>query len=291
MSSPAKRTPEARLKDIFPGGFDARFGIPSSRIPSSISCNGDHLTTKPEQLYYTLVERYDPETHPESIIVKSAWYGKQTKAAQPEFIVLQVEDIRIEGLVNYIVLDRNVGNDRGRLVSSRITTANDAFRVSYDGNIKQLLQQCQLTPYKFLEQLSFPSDQPLRLYELVTLAKIVSGRYPDYHMLDSSCYLFAGVIWECMHRMRPSADYQDALAKKRGKCRWFRYIPNNSEMLETLEEIEGKLPRIERELEERRNVSSFEPLYYRFMLIHIFTPKGSAFEQIRQGVANLMLHA
>jgi hypothetical protein len=253
------RATKTRQKDIFPGGFDSKFGT-----SSSISRNGSHFSTKPEQLYYSLIERYDPETPTESIIVKSAWYGKQTKSAQHEFIVVQVEDMRIEGLINYLVLDRNAENYRGpSTASSHITKANDAFRVSYDGDIKRLLDECQLLPYRFLEKLSFPSNVPLRLYELVTLADIVSSRYQNYEVLDSSCYLFAGVIWDCMRLMRPSADYEGALAEKRGKCRWFRYIPNNSEMLETYGEIKAILPKIERGLEARSNVRYFEPLDFK----------------------------
>jgi hypothetical protein len=254
MSSPTKGVPEARHKDIFPGGFD-------SKSSTSSNLNGSHFSSKPEQLYYSLVERYDPDAPFNQLVVKSAWYGKQTKAAAHEFIVIQVKDTDRSELSNYLVLDRNAENHRGSsrsTASSQTTKAIDTFRVSYDGNIKKLLQECQLTPYKFLEQLSFPSDKPLRLYELVTLANVVSGRYPSYHVLDSSCYLFAGVIWECMHLMRPSAIYHNALAKKRGKCRWFRYIPNHSEMQKTHKEIEDKLPRIQRELEERRNVRGFE---------------------------------
>jgi hypothetical protein len=256
------KAPIARLKDIFPGGFDARFGVSSSS-----SRHGSHFSSKPEQLYHSLVERYDPETPIEDIIVKSAWYGKQTnKTAQHEFIVVQVEDTRINGLFNYLVLDRNAENYRGPSSSSS-SRANDAFKVSYDGDIKKLLEECQLMPYKYLESLSFPSDEPLHFYELVTLADVVSNRYPDYQVFDSSCYLFAGLVWECMRRMRPTAEYKDALARKRGKCRWLRYVPSDSAREETHKEIQDTLPMVESCLEGRRNVRSFRLMDFRNMLI------------------------
>jgi hypothetical protein len=267
MSLPRRRRPESRLKHIFPGGFDAQLGI-----ASSISCNGSHFLNKTEQMYYMLIECHDPDKPIESITVKSAWYGKQTRAAEHEFILVQFEDTDL-GITNYLVLDRNVSNHQGSLkTSSQTTKAVDTFKVSFDGNLKKLLQECDLMPYKFLESLSFPSDEPLRLYELVTLAKVVSGQYPDYHVLDSSCYLYSGVIWECMRLMRPSAVYKDALAKKRGKCRWLRYRPNSSVTLEAHREIDAQLPGIKGKLEERRNVSFFEPLDFRNMLSHTSTP-------------------
>ncbi|KAF8601964.1 hypothetical protein BDV93DRAFT_557945 [Ceratobasidium sp. AG-I] len=259
MSTFPRRPNGARLKDIFPAGFDEKFslGATSSKYASS-SRKGGHFSSKPEQLYYSLVERYDPTTPMESIMVKSAWYGKQTKKAQHEFIVIQVEDIDMPGLINYLVLDRNAENYEGAskalsTSTSQAAVAIDTFKVSYDGDIKRLLDECRLTPYKFLEELSFPSNTPLHLYEVVTLADTVSKRYPDYRLLDSSCYLYAAAIWECMHLMCPSAIYRDALAKKRGKCNWYRYIPSRAVTQETFEEIGVKLPEIKWDLWERRN--------------------------------------
>jgi hypothetical protein len=252
MSSSTKTA--RRLKDIFPGGFDSKFGN-----STSISQNGTHFSLKPEQLHNSLVERYDPKTPTESIIVKSAWYGKQTKSAQHEFIVVEFEDIRIPGLKNFLVLDRNAENyhqgSTRTAASSQTVPAHDSFRVSYEGNVKKLLQECQLMPYKFLESLSFPSDEPLHLYELVALAEVASKRYPNYHVVDSSCYLFAGVVWECMQLMRPKANYQEALARKRGKCHWFRYTPTSLVKHETHTDFQARLTEVEKELEEHRDVS------------------------------------
>lgn len=253
MSAHGRRSPGARLKDIFPPGFD--------QCPS-ISGSGGYFQSKPEQLYISLIERYDPKTPTESIIVRSAWYGKQTKSARHEFIVIEVEDIDVPGLINYLILDRNAETYQGssKTISSQLTNRRDNFRISYDGKIDILLQECGLTDHKLIEGLSFLSSQPLHLYELVALANIVSNKYPDYQALDSSCYLFAGVIWDCMRLMRPTATYTDALAQKRGKCRWIRYTPNDSARQETFKEFQARLPEIQKKFGGCINVRRFNPL-------------------------------
>lgn len=101
MASDVRREPESRLKDVFPPGLD--------NISLRIGHTGSHYTLKPEQLYYSLVERSDSNTHTASIIVKSAWYCKQKRSAEHEFILIEVEDTAVDGLSNYLVLDRNLG--------------------------------------------------------------------------------------------------------------------------------------------------------------------------------------
>jgi hypothetical protein len=102
-------------------------------------------------------------------------------------------------------------------------------------------------------------------------------------LLASSCYVFAGVIWECMRLMRPSAHYEQTRASNRGKCRWFRYTPTDSMKQDTHRELEAKLSQIEKELEERRNVSDFERFIF-VILIHDFPLKAFAFEKIGQRI-------
>jgi hypothetical protein len=242
---------ESRLKDIFPPGID-----------SATNQTGIHYTLKLEQLYYSLTEPYDPNMHVESVVVKSAWYSKQTRSAEHEFILIQVEDTAVEGLTNFLVLDRNFGErSHGPLgkisrswASSQATTTIDAFRVSYDGDVKQLLDECQLSPHTYLEQLQFQSEAPLHLYQLVTLACIVSGRYPLHRAVNSSRYLFIGLVWECMRRMRPDAIYDDVQAKKRGRFGWTRSTPSPSELKEIDESIQEQLTHVELELEKKRAV-------------------------------------
>ncbi|KAF8601957.1 hypothetical protein BDV93DRAFT_557939 [Ceratobasidium sp. AG-I] len=244
MSLHGRRLPSARIREIFPPGFDAQFGLdPSS---SGYMSHRGHFSSPPGQLYYLLVERYDPATHMESIIVKSVWYGKMTKSVEHEFLVIQVEDIDVPGLINYLILDRNAEPSMRpqRDFLFRTIAVLDTFAISYDGSLEKLLQVCQLKPYIYLEELLFPSDSRLHLYELVTLARVVSNRYPDYRLLRAS-YMFAGLIWECMHLMRPFAGYRVMSAGKRGKGLWTRYTPSESNRQEIYEAVQSKLSMIE----------------------------------------------
>ncbi|KAF8601968.1 hypothetical protein BDV93DRAFT_557948 [Ceratobasidium sp. AG-I] len=239
---PSPRFSGARLQEIFPGGFDKHFGQ-----CSSISRSAKTYEASPQCLYMSLIERHNPETPLESIIVKSAWYGKQTKGAQHEFIVVQVEDKNIQGLTNYLVLDRNVDaeeQNRTVLGSSSTIRAKDTFRISYDGDIDKLLKHCRIKRHRFLEKLSFPSDMPLHLYELVTLADVVSERYPNYRLIDSSCYLFAGAIWECMRLICPSVIRDNNLEGERGRFHWIRYVPSASEIYGSHQAFQTRLPHL-----------------------------------------------
>lgn len=258
MSISTSSSSGARFKDIFPGGFDDKFGQCVNTTPwSSISRYAGHFVFKPEQLYYSLVERRDPDTRTDSIVVRSAWYGKQTNSANHEFLLFQVEDIHVPGLVNYLILDRDAGSHQKKsktlfLSSSQMIPANDSFKVSYDGNSKTLLRECQLSPNRFLEHLAFPSDKPLYFYELVTLANVVSHQYPKYETINSSCYFFAGIVWECLRLLRPSAHYEGDLAWERGKCRWVRFIPSELARQEAYHEICERLRAIEQLFLDRR---------------------------------------
>jgi hypothetical protein len=234
MSPTTIWAPESRLKSVFPPGFDSS---------SSFSTSSNHYSITPDQLSNALVDA-SPMSHSESIIVKSAWYGKQTDGAEHEFIVIQVEDTTVSGLTNYMVLDRNILNERGRFMKLiRGGIAIDAFRISYDGDVSRLLKDCDLNPHKYLEQLAFPSDKPLFLYELVTLANVVSDQHPRYLAIESNCFVFAGLIWESLCRIWTSAtrEISSALEKERGRYGWLRYTLYESQVMEmckkTLETI------------------------------------------------------
>ncbi|KAF8596461.1 hypothetical protein BDV93DRAFT_514127 [Ceratobasidium sp. AG-I] len=246
MSFASGRAPVARVNAVFPGGFDAKFGPSSS---SGLSYNSAPLALQPIQLYELLVEKYKSGPPMETIIVKSAWYGKQTKGARHEFIVVQVEDTGIPGLINYLILERTSGVPSGsKAASSQRVAVVDEFKVSYNGNCEKLLKKSGLTPYRFLEELSFQTKAPLHCYELVTLASVTSRRYPYYQLPDLSCYLFAGVIWDCMFLLCPSAKYRSPLATKQGKYRCFRDALNTSEKEVTFKEVKNRLPQIEMDL-------------------------------------------
>lgn len=257
MSVSSNASRGARFKDIFPGGFEeGSCQCSSTGQWSSASRNSSHFSYNPEQLYYSLVERYDLDTSTECIVVTNASYRKHNKTPPHEFIVLQVEDLTIPGLINYLVVDRTAENHQGQsktisLAASQALHASDTFKVSYDGDIKKLLKECRLTPDKSLEEISFLPEKPLRLYELVTLSKVVSYRYPKYEVFDAS-YLFIEVIWESLRLMRPSAVYLGDLAARRGKYPSIRRVPSKSEIQDVCLETGARLREIQSVLQNRR---------------------------------------
>ncbi|KAG8714155.1 hypothetical protein FRC11_009589 [Ceratobasidium sp. 423] len=249
-----------RLLDLFPPGFDI-----NSR---SISSRG-HYHFATEQLYQRLTDEYLPEKHIESTLVKSVWYGKQRKSARHEFILIEVEDTQAE-LKNYIVLDRNLNEALAPIgretLPAKISSSSrscrgaalDAFKVSYDGIEKQLLRECQLWPRDYLEKIEFGRTEPLFLYELVTLVHVVSEKSPNYAMAYRNCYWFAGIIWECMRHLRPTASYDDRLSKKRGKFSILRYTPEVQERDEICDGFKKEILKVEERLSKSRKVSCLE---------------------------------
>lgn len=104
--------------------------------------------------------------HVKHTMVRSAWYGKRIKSARDEFIVIEVKDLMVPRLENWIVLGRNQGFTRHSRGFHAIFTldARDAFRVSYNGgDLHQLLTECCLTPYQELEQIHCQPNKPMLL--------------------------------------------------------------------------------------------------------------------------------
>ncbi|KDN39279.1 hypothetical protein RSAG8_08914, partial [Rhizoctonia solani AG-8 WAC10335] len=244
-----------RIRDIFPPGLDSA---------SSARGNRSHYTLAPGQLQRTLTSSYGPEKHIESIVVKSAWYGRHSRLAKQEFILIQVEDLAINGLTNYIVLHRSTSTPSsvfsGLIPHSRLRfqgeMARDAFKIAYDGNEEQLLQQCNLAPYEHLEKLEFQPDEPLLLYQLSTLVHIISERYPQYRVADVNGSGFAGLAWDCMREIRPRAILMhiDQGAGKRGKLGWVHAAPDPAEVTEIREEFHKQVSAVEMELSKQKNV-------------------------------------
>jgi hypothetical protein len=252
-----------RLYDIFPPGFD------------STSVSRGHYNFASEQLYRRLTHEYHPEKHIDSTIVKSVWYGKQKKAAEHEFLLIKVEDT-IANLSNYIVLDRNLDEkaaltpaDCGEAIGVSVGgkglpnpsrscrgVALDAFRVSYDGIEKRLLQECLLTPREYLEKIDFSIEEPLYLYQLVTLANVVSTKGPYYAVVSKNCYWFAGLIWECLRHLHPNAVHDGRLSNKRGKITALRvrYIPEERHRDEACEAFKQDMALVEERLSKSRKV-------------------------------------
>ncbi|KAB5589357.1 hypothetical protein CTheo_7195 [Ceratobasidium theobromae] len=229
---------DQRLRDIFPPGFD-------SNLRSSASAFHSPYSFPPEQLYRLFTDNYNHNKHVEHTIVKNAWYCKQEKSVKHEFILIEVEDTLMPNPTNFIILDRNKGERRQSswptsfLPSVLRTGAKDEFRVSYDGNVKRLLHDCKLESHEYLEQIMFDPDHPLPLYELVTLAHHVSEQHPRYNAMDANCYWFAGIIWECLIKMRPSAQHINPSPNKRGQFVWIRYRHNPIQVKNVCREVRG----------------------------------------------------
>ncbi|KAB5589358.1 hypothetical protein CTheo_7196 [Ceratobasidium theobromae] len=234
-----------RVKDIFPA-FDSNSG--------STSWGDSYNTLKPDQLYRTLTDNYRSNNHVEHTIVKSAWFCKQEKSVGHEFIIVEVEDTLLPNgmLTNYLVLDRNKGapqhsslGSTSKLVPKFLrSAARDAFRVSHDGNLERLVKDCQLDSYEYLEQIKFERDRPLMLYELATLTHRISDLHPRYTFMDANCFWFAGLIWDCMIKMRPDANHVIAKPNKRGKFGLIRYKKNVIQVKRMCDRVQEDVSRV-----------------------------------------------
>lgn len=224
--------------ETFPEGFEG------------FTC-GKHCLVQVDQLHHWFVDPYN--TPSDSIVVKSVLYGKQTNGAELEFIIIQVEDTNIPGLINYLALNCDVQGPLGRP-----PMAQNTFQISPDGGIKMLLEEFGLQPCSFLEQISFQSDTPLHLYELATLADVVSKAYFWYSHFN--CNSFAGIIWECIRLARPSATHQDNLPQEQGGFSRTRYFPDATRVRKLYKTFTKMLPVVNPELQQRRKVSKLPDL-------------------------------
>ncbi|CAE6434754.1 unnamed protein product, partial [Rhizoctonia solani] len=237
-----------RHRQIFPAGFD------STSSSSNSAAQRSYYSFSPQRLYDDLTASYTPEHHVEDIIVKSASYCKKNTTPNHEFIILEVEDRRSPGLKNFMVLDRNISESPSRspriyssAQSSQSYAAKDEFRVSYDGDRRRLLAQCDLQDHKALETLVFKSEEPLLLYQLATLTRAVSFQRDKYHIITANCYWFSGLIWDCILRMRPSAYYKVAQGHIRGALvSWLRQSTNSAELEVTYEYVDRELLEIDK---------------------------------------------
>lgn len=230
-----------RLRDVFPPGLES----------NSKSIGRGSYTFSPHDLYEVFARERDNQ-HVGETIVKSAWYGKQKKSAGHEFILIQVEDLMIPGLENCLVIDRNQGKSSSPLKVSKALTrfssldATVAFRVSHDGDLSRLVEECQLTPYRLLEHIHLQPNEPLQFLKLVTLVNHISDLPHGYNLLDANCYWFAGLVWECMVMMCPAAQHQIFFPGKRGRTGFVRTIPNPVQVQNVLREVQ-------------RTIESFNP--------------------------------
>lgn len=219
-----------RLREIFPPGLE---------LKSNLKSIGQPYTYNPQQLN-DIMEHYrdcgDPRA--EKTVVASAWYGKQTKGAKHEFIVIHVEDLTGSNFKNCIAIDRNQGLPASNASVASSPLASDAFRVSYDGDLDRLLQGSQLAPYLMLEDISFKSGKPLLLQNLVALVHHISKEHTRYNPVDTNCYWFSGLIWECIRQMYPAAEYKPIIQGKKGRIGYARFIPNPIQVQNVLRAVQ-----------------------------------------------------
>ncbi|CAE6536457.1 unnamed protein product [Rhizoctonia solani] len=229
---------------------------------SSTSSNASHSSLTPSQLFLGLTDHYDPETHVESIIVKTIWYGKRQGGARHEFLLIDIEDSATQ-MQNFLVLDRNNTEsanlgDRGVLgglgLGSRAFkgVTLDAFRISRDGSEDQLMTDCNLKPRVYLQKLEIAPEQPLYLYQLATLALIVSRDHPTYSADLHNCYFFAGLIWAAIQKFRPKAELTNRLGGQRGRFGPLLYVLSEEEINGIYTAFDERLKTVESNLAKTR---------------------------------------
>ncbi|EUC53557.1 hypothetical protein RSOL_011240, partial [Rhizoctonia solani AG-3 Rhs1AP] len=143
----------------------------------------------------------------DSVVVKSAFYGKKLKSPYQEFILFELGNTQdpLDGASMLF--------DVQQLKSA---TPRGEFRFYFDGNREELFRRCDLTPYKAIETVEFPADDLPSLYELAIVTLATSLQRDDYHLLDTKCYWFTSVIWEQVLEMYPEAKHEILLDGVRG---------------------------------------------------------------------------
>ncbi|CUA67519.1 Rho guanine nucleotide exchange factor 6 [Rhizoctonia solani] len=187
-----------------------------SRISRIMSCYHFPLV----DLIQAFVEEHSEERPIDSVVVKSAMYGKKLKLPHHEFVLFELGNTERPNLRNHVVLDRNRLDGASILSSiqhSNSAIARDEFRFSCDGNRDRLLRKCDLTPYEAIETIEFPTSDLLPFYELATIALVTSRQRDHYHLLDANCYWFAGLVWEQVLQMYPEARHEILRDGVRGK--------------------------------------------------------------------------
>lgn len=197
----------------------------------------DNFTAEPPiqynltQLKSAFKRVHKSEDNVGSVYVSTAFYCKQTKEAEHEFLLLKVFDCNIPKISNFLILDRTVQTpipSTCTTISTSVSSniySHDRIRISGYGDRESFVEQCGLGPYEVLERLDFPtpaSPNPLLLYELGILALTTSQYRRIYNIISSQCFWFAGCIWEGMRILSPQANCVEVAKRNtRGKFRNF----------------------------------------------------------------------
>ncbi|QRW06160.1 Vegetative incompatibility protein HET-E-1 [Ceratobasidium sp. AG-Ba] len=187
-----------RNRNIFPGGFDlenrTRRGALQFTLPQleSYIVGGDSSWDNIDGVYITRIE-----------------YCKEKKMPQHEFIVITVQDKDDLRLQNFLILDRRQEEDRSSnvLSSSSLSGAIDLLRVSYNGDLQQLVEDCAISKYRILETMTFPSMR-FFLYELVTLARTASEYRRRYSIILNQSHWYASLVWDCARIVFSKETYE-----------------------------------------------------------------------------------
>ncbi|CAE6500861.1 unnamed protein product [Rhizoctonia solani] len=214
------------VSSVLPG-VAARWLQVVDLFPWTSLSSASNSSIAPSQLFLGLTDHYDPETHVESIIIKSVWYGKRQEGARHEFLLIEIEDTATQ-MQNFLVLDRNntesanlgeggliAGLGLGSRAFKGVTL--DAFRISRDGIEDQLMIDCKLKPRLYLQKLELVPEEPMYLYQLATLALVVSQDYPTYSADLRNCYFFAGLVWAGIRKFCPKAKVTNRRGDLQGR--------------------------------------------------------------------------
>ncbi|KAH7338620.1 hypothetical protein B0J17DRAFT_628049 [Rhizoctonia solani] len=173
---------------------------------------------------------------------------QEAKYATPRIHSIRTGNLQVPGIRNYAVLDRNMFS-RANLISSTrqsdSTAARDEFRFSCDGDQKELLKRCKLTPHYVIEIIRFLPAGSLPLYKLAIIALATSLKRDHYHLIDANSYWFAGLVWEHILQMYPKATHEILRDGVRGTFgRLFKFVPNVSEQDEIEEKVQELISQI-----------------------------------------------
>ncbi|KAF8593894.1 hypothetical protein BDV93DRAFT_516213 [Ceratobasidium sp. AG-I] len=209
----------------------------------------------------SLLQRSNREGHTERIYVASVEYCKRLDHVKHEFLLLEVRDNQIPQISNFVVLERTIDLSSGTITAaSTIISSNNPARdrliISYYGEKKLLIKQCNLGRYEVLEELKLPSpaaSTPLLLYEFVILAHETSKRRYSYNLVKAQCFWFASCVWECMLKLRPEAHRTPFPASNnRGRFGTFRQVVDSLEIGEIFDKTEVEIKQFLKELTPER---------------------------------------
>ncbi|KAF8594732.1 hypothetical protein BDV93DRAFT_549100 [Ceratobasidium sp. AG-I] len=202
-----------------------------------------------QSIYDDITTRYDATT--ENTWVESVTFCKERKGSRHEFILIYTVDSSTNTKAT-LLLERTSDvpmHEAIRSVRSILSwfcgtrVAQDRLKILRDGNLWDLKNRTE--SINMLETLRFTCpDKPLFLYELIILSYITSVTNIEYHLFTAQCYWFAGMVWDCITRLRPEADLNTLKKNQRGRfARWFhqKIRPKDLSVISTIVQTQIEL--------------------------------------------------